>query len=297
MEEKKGAGWKIWIYLSPVYIVLGMLLFRWNASINSSDVGLSKEEYNAFNASEGEIKKRQNADYDPGLTDTGYNVRYRTGKEEESGLPDNAPGSQASAQAEKASAAKKEQERKAGTAVESGQADQGRSASQLALESNETRAKEAMGMGNKAGYLSYAVGKVMNNPKAVGALLNNKYVVNGFMARGTVKAATASPEGLANYLKGGGPANFLNNPVVKAAMNNPAIVGAVASSGIVAAMLETPAAKALMNDPQALGDLINNNPQLVALAMQNPQTLTMLMSNPEVSGLVGKFDTSKVKKF
>ena len=63
------------------------------------------------------------------------------------------------------------------------------------------------------------------------------------------------------------------------------------------AMLNTPAAMALMNDPQALGDLINNNPQLVALAMQNPQTLTMLMSNPEVSGLVGKFDTSKIKKF
>lgn len=293
MEEKKGAGWKIWVYLSPVYIVLGILLFRWNASINSSDVGLSKEEYNAFNASEGEIKKRQNADYDPGLTDTGYNVRYRTGKEEESGLPGNAPGTQA----EKAAAAKKEQDRKAGTSGEGGQGGSGRSANQLALESNETRAKEAMGMGNKAGYLSYAVGKVMNNPKAVGALLNNKYVVNGFMARGTVKSATASPEGLANYLKGGGPANFLNNPVVKAAMNNPAIVSAVASSGIVAAMLETPAAKALMTNPQALGDMINNNPELVALAMQNPQTLTLMMSNPEVSGLIGKFDTSKVRKF
>lgn len=297
MEEKKGAGWKLWVYLSPVYIVLGMLLFRWTARINSSDVGLSKEEYNAFNASEGEIKKRQNADYDPGLTDSGYNVRYRTGKEEESGLAGNAPGSRAESQAEKAAAAKKEQDRKAGTSGEGGQGGSGRSANQLALESNETKAKEAMGMGNKAGYLSYAVGKVMNNPKAVGALLNNKYVVSGFMARGTVKSATASPEGLANYLKSGGPANFLNNPMVKAAMNNPAIVGAVASSGIVAAMLDTPAAKALMNNPQALGDLINNNPQLVALAMQNPQTLTMLMSNPEVSGLVGKFDTSKIKKF
>ncbi|MDP2866022.1 MAG: hypothetical protein Q8O90_07255 [Elusimicrobiota bacterium] len=292
-EEKKKSGWKLWVYLSPVYIVLGMLLFRWNAKINSSDVGLSKEEYNAFNASEGEIKKHQSADYDPNLTDSGYNVRYRTGKEEESGLPGNAPG----AQAERAAAEKKAQGQKAGASGQDGRGGNGKSANQLALESNDTRAKEAMGMGNKTGYLSYAVGKVMNNPKAVGALLNNKYVVNGFMSRGTVKSATASPEGLANYLKSGGPANFLNNPVVKAAMNNPAIVGAVASSGIVAAMLNTPAAMALMNNPQALGDLINNNPQLVALAMQNPQTLTMLMSNPEVSGLVGKFDTSKIRKF
>ena len=30
----------------------------------------------------------------------------------------------------------------------------------------------------------------MNNPKAVSALLNNKYVVAGFMSRDSVKAAT-----------------------------------------------------------------------------------------------------------
>ncbi len=286
MEEgKKGAGWKIWVYMIPVYIVLGILLYKWTVKINSSDVGLSKEEYNAFNASEGEIKKRQNADYDPNLTDSGYNVRYRSGKEEESGLPGNAPGTQAAAQAVKAAAEKKAQGQKTGT---SGQGGNGKSANQLALESNETRAKEAMGMGNKVGYLSYAVGKVMNNPKAVAALLNNKYVVNGFMSRGTVKAATASPEGLANYLKGGGPANFMNNPMVKAAMNNPAIVGAVASSGIVAAMLNTPAAQALMKDPQALSDLAANNPQLMAALMSNPNMMSALMSNPGTAAMLGQ---------
>lgn len=298
MEEKRGAGWKIWIYLSPVYIVLGMMLYKWNAKINSSDVGLSKEEYNAFNASEGEIKKHKAAAYDPGLTDTGYNVRYRSGGAEPGSLPGDGPSRQAAAEAEKEAAARREREQKGGGTGESGgQGGHAKSAGQLALESNDTRAKEAMGMGNQKGYLSYAIGKVMNNPKAVGALLNNKYVVGGFMSRGTVKAATASPEGLASYLKGTGPANFMNNPVVKAAMNNPAIVSAVASSGIVAAMLDTPAAKALMNDPQAVGDLINNNPQLLELAMQNPQTLSMMLANPEVSGLVGKFDTSKIKKY
>lgn len=297
-EERKKAGWKLWVYLSPVYIVLGLLLYRWNAKINSSDVGLSKEEYNVFNASEGEIKKRQNTDYDPALTDSGYSVRYRTGKEDPAGMDAGGP----SAQAEKAAAERKERERKDAAGQDrggQGQAGQdgARTAGQLALESSDTRAKEQMGLGKKEGYLSYAVGKVMNNPKAVAALLNNQYIVNGFMSRGTVKAATGSPQGLANYLGSGGPANFMNNPVVKAALNNPAIVSAVASSGIVSAMLNTPAAQALMKDPQALGDLINNNPQLMTLAMQNPETLTMLLSNPEVSGLVGKFDTTKVKKF
>jgi len=291
-EEQKKSGWKIWVYLSPVYVILGMLLFRWSASINSSDVDLSKEEYNAFNASEGEITKRQQTSgYNPNLTDSGYNVRYRSGGAEAGKLQGDGPSRQAVEQAEKAAAARQAQAQKAAATVQ-----RGRPLSQAEQESEDLKARKQTSVGVQKGYLSYAIGKAMNNPKAVGALMNNKYVVDGFMSRGTVKAATGSPQGLANYLKGGGPANFINNPVVKAALNNPDIVSAVASSGLISAMLSTPAATALMNDPQALGDLVNSNPQLMALAMQNPQTLNMLMSNPAVSGIVGKFDTSGIKK-
>ena len=292
-EEEKKSGWKIWAYLSPVYIVLAVLLVRWTAKINSSDVGLSKEEYNAFNASDGEIKKSKSAGYNPELTDIGYSVRYRPSGAESGSLPGDGPSPEAVAKAEKAAAAQRAQDNNAVPAGQIG----GRTANQAALESNDTRAKEQMLVGRKEGYLSAAMEKAINNPKAVGALMNNKYVVDGFMSRGAVKAATASPQGLANYLKSGGPANFMNNPLVKAALGNPAIVSAVASSGIVSALLNTPAAMALMNDPKALGDLINSNPELIAMAMQNPQALSMLMSNPEVSGVVGKFDTSGIKKY
>ena len=278
--EQKKSGWKIWVYLTPVYVILAIPLIKWTIKVNSSDVNLSKDEYSAFNAQEGSIKK-STSDYNPELDDNGYSVRYRSGKGGNEGAEEDAARRRAEAEEQKKTA-------------EAGQV-QGRTANQAALESDDTKVKEAMGMGQQKGYLSYAIGKVMNSPKAVGALLNNKYVVSGFMSRGTVKAATASPEGLANYLKGDGPMNFLNNPMVKAAMNNPAIVSAVASSAIVSEMLNTPAAMALMNDPQALANLVSNNPQLVALAMQNPQTLSMLMGNPQVSGIVGKFDTSKIK--
>lgn len=292
MEEgQRRSGWKIWVYLTPVYIILAIPLVKWTLKVNSSDVDLSKEEYNAFNSADGEIKRHRNAGYDPELADAGYSVRYRRSGAEPGRLRGDGAGRQAAAQAAKSAA---ERKARAGNAAPAGPAG-GRSADQAALESNSTRAREQMSLGNQKGYLSYAVGKVMGSPKAVSALLNNKYVVDGFMSRGTVKAATASPQGLANYLKGGGPAAFMNSPVVKAALNNPAVVSAVASSGIVAAMLNTPAATALMNDPQALADLINSNPQLMALAMQNPQTFSMLMSNPEVSGLVDKFDTSAIK--
>lgn len=288
--ENKKSPWKIWLYLTPVYIMLAIPLYKWTAKVNSSNVSLSKDEYSAFNAEDGEIKKKGvDGNYDPGLNDAGYSIRYRSGKE--GAMDEEAEEEQA---AERKKEAVAEEKRKQAAAADGGQY-RARTGGQAALESADTNAKTQMGLGAQKGYLSYAVGKVMNNPKAVSALLNNKYVVNGFMSRGTVKAATASPEGLANYLKGNGPANFLNNPVVKAAMNNPAIVSAVAGSAIVSAMLNTPAAQGLMNNPDALAKLMESNPQLVGMAMQNPQTLTMMMANPDVSGIVKKFDTSKIK--
>jgi hypothetical protein len=293
-EETKG-GWKIWVYMIPVYILVAIPLVKWTMKINSSDAGLSKEEANVFNTDEGEIKKtKPSEDYDPNLTDAGYNVRYRTGGKAPGSLSGDGPSRQSAERARRETAAREAEEE-----TDSGAARQGSGNSrfkanpnQANLVSNETHKKEQMAMGYKKGYLSTAMDKVAGNPKAVGALLNNSYIVNGFMARGTVKAATGSKEGLANYLKGSGPSNFINNPAVKAALNNPAVVG----SGIMAALLNTPAAQALMQDPQALADIVNNNPQLMQLAMQNPQLLSSLMANPDVASQVGKFDTSKLRQ-
>ncbi|MDA8132405.1 MAG: hypothetical protein M0011_12960 [Elusimicrobia bacterium] len=294
--EQKKAGWKIWLYMTPVYVIIAIPLILWMKKVNSSDMDLSKDEYNAFNAESGNIKKSQTEGYNPGLTDSGYSVRYRgDGKDGEelgvggsitsSGQKDGRP---ASSGGQAAGNEKK-------YAQSGGRQDSGGQTGNYSLPPDEAKVKAQTGMGYQKGYLTTAVSKVMGSPAAVKALLNNKYIVNGFMSRATVKAATGSPEGLANYLKGPGPADFLNNPVVKAALNNPAIVSAVASSGLIGAMMDTPAAKALMNDPDKLADIINSNPQLMQMAMQNPQTLTMLMGNKDVSGVVGRFDTSKVK--
>lgn len=293
-EEKK-SGWKIWVYLTPVYILIAMPLVKWTMKINSSDVPLDAGGVNVFNASEGEVKKRQvQQGYDPNLTDLGYTVRYRA-----DGTPENNNRATAGGNSPRGD---EEAERQAQAAAQrQAQAKQaagrGEGINQGAGQVDPKQAKMQEGMGAQTGHLTYAVGKVAGSPKAVGALLNNKYIVEGFMSRPTVKAAMGSPQGLANFLKGPGPANFMNNPVVKAALNNPAVVSAVASSGMVSAMLNTPAAQAMMRDPDALAGLIDSNPQLVQLAMQNPQTLSLLMSNPEVSGLIGKFDTSKVKSY
>lgn len=283
-NQEKKSGWRIWLYLTPVYLLLAWPLYRWSQNMRGGDLNISEEDYNAFASSEGEIKKR--ADFvDPQFADGVLRVRYRSGGEVGSAETDETSEREAAARETAAGG------RKAAKKAESAQAG-GR---QLTPEQEDIKRREQMTVGNKQGYLTYAVGKAMNNPKAVQALLNNKYVVSGFMARGTVKQATSSPEALKAYLKGSGPANFINNPVVKAALNNPAVLSAMASSGMIGAMLDTPAAKALMSDPAAVADLVASNPELMNLAMQDPQLLSMLMSNPDVSGLLGKFDTSKVK--
>jgi len=146
--------------------------------------------------------------------------------------------------------------------------------------------KESRSMGLAQGAISKAVEKLMNSPKAVSAILNNEYVVKGFMSRDTVKNATRDSASLANYLKN--PANmnkFMGKDVVQRGMNNEELVNAVASSGIVAALLDTPGGKALLNDPEAIAGVIQVNPGL-AKVMTNPTILNALITNPKTSGVV-----------
>ena len=168
-DEENKSSWKIWVYLTPVYVIVAVPLLMWINKINSGDVGLSKEEYNVFNASEGEVKKRQQQqNYDPGLTDIGYTVRYRSGDEPEESLSGDGPSKEEPEQVRAAAAARRQP-------AGGKQGYDPKPAAQAALESADTRAKEQMGLGNQKGYLTYAVGKTMNNPKAVAALMNNSW--------------------------------------------------------------------------------------------------------------------------
>lgn len=296
-NQEKKSGWRIWLYLTPVYLLLLWPLARWSMQMKAGDLELSKDDYSAFASAEGEIKQWGEL-MEPEFVDGVLRVRYRTGGEEPAeplvrAGGDSPYGGGRGSAAEGGAGSR-------GGAASSGEGS-GMSASKAAYagikktDVAEVQGREQMSVGYQTGYLTKAVGAAMKSPRAVGALLNNKHVVAGFMSRGTVKQATSSPEALKAYLQGPGPSNFINNPVVKAALNNPAVLSAVASSGMVGAMLDTPAAKALMNNPDAVADLVASNPELVNLAMQNPQLMGALMTNPDVSGLMGKFDTSKVK--
>jgi hypothetical protein len=293
-NQEKKSGWRIWLYLTPVYLLLLWPLARWSMQMKAGDLEMSQEDYGAFASSEGEIKDWGELT-EPEFVDGVLRVRYRTGGE---GPQESLVRSgNSSSRPEKGSGSARPSSGSGG----SGKGSSGMSAARAAEagierpDMNDIRQREQMSVGHQTGYLTKAVGAAMKSPKAVKALLNNKYVVAGFMSRDTVKRATSSPEALKEYLKGNGPSNFVNNPVVKAAMGNPDVVSAVASSGMIGALLDTPAARELMKDPAAVAELVNSNPDLIAMAMQDPMLMSSLMSNPEVSGIVYKFDTSLVK--
>lgn len=282
MEEEtpKRSGWRIWLYMTPVYILVAIPLVKWTMRVNSGDVALNQEGYSAFNAQEGEIKKTSHANYDPGLNDLGYSVRYRSGNEPAAGLADDRPAGKApEARPVKADPETRTQPQQAQYRQQT--------ANQVALEANATKQKSYMSFGYTKNYLTEAVGKAMNNPKAVSALMNNEWVVKGFMGRDTTRAATGSAQGAKNYLSNPqNVSNFLGNPVVKAAMNNPAVVNAFASSAMASAMLSSPGVQAMLKDPQAIQQMVMTNPQLMQI-LSNQNVMGALANNPQTAGLVG----------
>jgi hypothetical protein len=274
-EEGERKSFRIWIYLIPVYVLTAIPVIKWAIKAHSGNLNLSKETYTAFNSEEGEIlETRIPEEGAPELNDEVLGVQY---------------GANSSQAEEKGRTVRQTAAPKRGAAPPARNTGRGGLAGSGGGGMDQMKAREQQSVGFTKGFLTIAVGKTIHNPKAVGAIFNNKLVVGGFMSRGTVKAATGSTQGLANFLKNGSAAaNFINNPVVKAAMSNPAVISAIASSGLIKAMIETPAIQGLMNNPQALNDIISTNPQLMATLMANPNIMNALMSNPETAGLLGQ---------
>lgn len=274
---------KIWIYLLPVFLIAAWPAIKWAKKAASGDVPLTKEDYGAFNSEQGELGKPQKRNVPrPELNDGEFRIHYRSAGEEDAPRPVRNSEAEAAEEGEKAvneaAPPKPAQPAKSGTDT---------------FFTDPSKAAEQRNVGTTKGYLSYVMDKVINNPNAVSAVLNNQYVINGFMSRESVKNATASPEALAKFLSDGSAiSNFMNNKTVQAAMNNPAVLNAAAGSGFMQSLLNTPAGQSLMQNPQAMADIIAANPQLQGL-MADPKIMSLLMSNPGASAYITQMNTGK----
>ncbi|MEA3307376.1 MAG: hypothetical protein U9Q34_06290 [Elusimicrobiota bacterium] len=81
-KNKKNSGWKIFFYLTPVYVILAYPLYNWHKKINSENINLRQDEYSIFSSKEGETKKPSSFSlYEPKFQDVGYSVNYKSGGE------------------------------------------------------------------------------------------------------------------------------------------------------------------------------------------------------------------------
>ncbi len=266
-QEVKRTSWAIWIVL-PVCVVGTVLVTKWFMKNNSRPPAGSTMEYN-------EVYTPQKEDREPSPASQGSGT---------SGRPVRQAGTDISALISSGGG-------EAGTAKPSSP-----SAVRAKPEvADEGTAKEQSKFGFTYGAISAAVGKAMNNPKAVSAMLNNKYVINGFMSRNTVKNATGNKAAALDFLKDGRNVSaFFDRPIVQRGLNNAAVLNAVVSSGLMTSLLNTPGGKAVLNDPAAMREVIASNPQLGQLLM-NPNVVNVLISNPKTAGLIGQVGAGAVR--
>lgn len=277
MEEgEQGKSWLIWVLIVPVAMAAGVLLTKW-----------------ALHPGKGarpavEVQEQTPTEAPAPFTQAAAKPAAAVS------VPDDLPGDEPSGDAgiiwanKPAGVAGPGEDVSSGSGGASSGGGGSSTASRPAAEpaSKPEDAKKSRSMGMAYGAISKAVGKLMNNPGAVAALLNNKYVVNGFMSRDTVKNATRNSASLSAYLKN--PANlnnFMGKDVVRSGMNNQELVNAVAGSQLVGALMDTPGGRALLNDPNALGEVMKANPALVGV-ITNPTILNALIENPKTAGVV-----------
>lgn len=229
-ENQKRSGWKVFFYLTPVYILVAIPMVKWTLKNNSNEVDLSKDAESAFNSSEGEIKKANPAQYNPDLTDIGYSVRYRSG------------GSRKGTQ-------------------------------------------EELDWGYKEGYLTQAVSRNLNNPKALDELFNNQWVVRGFLSRAAAKKALSNPRSLQEFLENTSAVkDFLADPAVKSAIASPQVLKVLAESDMAKTLLAEPAVQGLISNYESVESVVEANPGLTTL-FRNPGIKKAVIADPQAAPL------------
>ncbi len=157
-----------------------------------------------------------------------------------------------------------------------------------------TDARGLDNLGAKEGMLSSLAARLLDHPKILAAVFNNKTVVNAFMNRKTVKENCESGGALKSYLSNpnsGGMTKVF--PVIQQALSGSN------ASGLVSALSGTEMAKALGGCP-SIKELGNDSSSITSIAMANPKAMGLLMdprgmaavaANPQAAGALASLQS------
>ncbi|MCX5789727.1 MAG: hypothetical protein NTX64_14670 [Elusimicrobia bacterium] len=141
----------------------------------------------------------------------------------------------------------------------------------------------------------FKLGEVLlRYPRVVGAILNNSFLVKGFMSSERVRNRCRNPQGLVNYLTNTADPNGIRlaTKTYSTSLSTPGSTAAIFGSKLVAAVLnDCPAIQTIINDPHAVGQIAMADNGIMPL-MSNPAFVTGLAANPVALGTFNAVQTS-----
>jgi hypothetical protein len=149
--------------------------------------------------------------------------------------------------------------------------------------------------------LSSLAAKMLDHPKILAAVFNNKMVVDAFMSRARAKENCENAGALKTYLSdpnSGGMSKVF--PVIQQALSRPdnasSLVSALAGTEMVKRVSACPSLKALSEDSTAITSIAMANPKALGLVM-DPRGAAALASNPQaaaaLAGVTAKIGGAK----
>lgn len=172
---------------------------------------------------------------------------------------------------------------------------------ELAAAGIPTDARGLSNLGAKEGMLSSLAAKMLDHPKILAAVFNNKMVVDAFMSRARVRENCENGGALKNYLsdpKSGGMTKVF--PVIEKALSRPdnasSLVSALAGTEMVKRLSDCPSLKQVGNDSSAIVSIAMANPKALGLVM-DPRGVAALSANPQaaaaLAGVTSKLGGAK----
>ena len=147
-------------------------------------------------------------------------------------------------------------------------------------------AEKAREIGSKRGLL-FILGKtLLSHPKLVGLVLNNDYVVKGFMSQDRVRRNCHDAASLANYLSDTQDSSGISLGLasVASSLNTPGSAQALFGSKLVSQVLDQCGSiKALTDNTTLIQQVATSNPQILSMMMDN-RLVSALRVNPAAIG-------------
>lgn len=156
---------------------------------------------------------------------------------------------------------------------------------ELAAAGLPTDPKGLQRLGAEKGLLSAAVRKLMDHPRILKAILDNKLVVDAVMGRDTSKRNCSDPGALKAILsdpKSGPMVNLY--PLVQQALSKPASAAAMLSSELGSRIMDCPSTKAMTSDPSMMMSVAMGNPAALKM-VSDPRVVQTLTTNPQAAGM------------